>query len=70
MAEGKSQVQDVRTLSRSEQLPSLRRETLGGGVESKEHGLWTKNLSFDDLRIKLNHCSKVPNSMLAINNND
>lgn len=50
--------------------PIFRRETLGGGVEWKEHGLWTKNLSSDNSRIKLNRCSKVPNGMLAINNND
>lgn len=39
-------------------------------VGRKEHGLWTKSLSFDNLRTKLNYCGKVPNSSLIINNNE
>lgn len=34
-------------------------------VEWKEQKHWTKNLSFDILRVKLNHCGKVPNSKLT-----
>ena len=35
-----------------------------------QKGFWTKNFGSDNLRNELNHCGKVPNSKLNINNDD